>query len=309
MKKIVVLIPTYNEQENLIELTRRLAKVFNENKSYSFDILFADDGSTDDTCRIIIGLAKENPNIKYLFLSRNYGKEICLSAGIDAAYGDALICMDADMQDPPELITSFIAEWENGYEDVIAYRTRREGEGFFKKYTSNLFYRIIKKSTNIYIPPNSGDFRLLDKKCVDALKQFKEKQRYNKGIFSLIGFSKKLVPFERSRRYAGKTKYKIRSLVRLAINGITSFSTAPLKIATFLGVIGTFISVVFALVIIIKKVVHGDPVIGFPALITLISFLGSLQLVILGIIGEYIGIIFNEVKDRPNYIIGQTNIS
>ncbi|MCL2740224.1 MAG: glycosyltransferase family 2 protein, partial [Oscillospiraceae bacterium] len=245
--------------------------------------------------------------VKYVFLSRNFGKENCLVAGYDAFDGDALCVMDADMQDPPELLPKLIAEWENGADDVVAYRTKRDGEGFFKKFTSNMFYKVIKKFTKIEIPANSGDFRLMDKKCVEAMKLLQETQRYNKGLCSLIGFKKVLVPFEREKRFAGTSKFNFKKLLNLAIHGLMTFTTAPLRFATNIGIFGCLFTLFFFLYIAFKKIFFGDPIIGFPALITFIGFIGSLQFIILGIIGEYIGVIFNEVKKRPNYIVEKTN--
>lgn len=303
MKKISILIPAYNEEAVLEPLYHRLGKLANDNKSYDFEFLFVNDGSRDKTLELIKDFAKTDHRIAYVNLSRNFGKEIAMIAGLDHVTGDATVIIDADLQDPPELIPDMIENWEKGFDDVYARRVSREGETWFKKVSSELFYRILQKSTNIPIQIDTGDFRLLDKRCVEALRQFRESQRYTKGMFSWIGYKKKEITYKRDPRAAGETKWNYVKLINLAIDGITSFTTAPLRISSFVGAIISLVAFVYILFIIIKTTLFGDPVAGYPSLMAVILFLGGIQLLSLGIIGEYIGRIFIETKNRPLYFV------
>jgi len=303
MKKITILIPAYNEQEVLKPLIERLDKLATNNKSYNFEFLFVNDGSRDETLNIVKDYAKKDSRISYVNLSRNFGKEIAMIAGLDYTTGDATVIIDADLQDPPELIPEMIKLWKKGYDDVYAKRNSREGESWFKKTSSKLFYRILQKTTNIPIQIDTGDFRLLDRRCVEALKQLRESQRYTKGMFSWIGFNKKEITYDRDPRAAGATKWNYRKLFNFAIDGITSFTTAPLRLSSILGLIVSLIAFIFIIIIIAKTLIFSDPVAGYPSLMAVILFLGGLQLLSLGIIGEYIGRIFIEVKNRPLYFI------
>lgn len=237
MKKISLLIPAYNEHQVLVHLYQRLAKLANDNKSYEFEFLFVNDGSKDNTLDIIKNYASKDERVSYVNLSRNFGKEIAMIAGLDHVTGDATVILDADLQDPPELIPKMIKFWEDGYDDVYAKRRSREGETWFKKSTSKLYYQILQKTTHIPIQQDTGDFRLLDRRCVEALKEIRESQRYTKGMFSWIGFNKKEITYDRDPRAAGETKWNYRKLFNFAIDGLTSFTTAPLRISSIAGIL------------------------------------------------------------------------
>ncbi len=304
MKKISILIPAYNEQEVLEKLYHRLGKLANDNKSYDFEFLFVNDGSRDRTLEIIKEYAATDDRVAYVNLSRNFGKEIAMIAGLDHVTGDATVIIDADLQDPPELIPEMIKYWEEGFEDVYARRNVREGETWFKLFTANGYYWLMGLLTqSIKIPKNTGDFRLLDKRCVEALRQLRESERYTKGMFSWIGFKKKEITYNRDPRAAGKVKQNYRKLFGLAFDGITSFSTMPLRIASFLGAIISIVAFVFIIVVVVKTVMFGDQAAGYPSLMAVVLFLGGIQLLSLGIIGEYVGRIFIESKNRPLYFV------
>lgn len=307
MKKITILVPAYNEEEVLDQLYDRLKGVMNGLPDYQFEILFVNDGSKDQTLSIIKNLRAKDTRISYVNLSRNFGKEIAMIAGLDYATGDAVIIIDADLQDPPELIPEMIKYWEMGYDDVFAKRRSRAGETWLKKWTSATYYKVLQKMTRIPIQENTGDFRLLDRRCVEALKQLRETQRYTKGMFSWIGYNKKEILFDRDPRAAGETKWNYAKLVDLAIEGITSFTTAPLRWSAFFGIIISAFAFAFMIWIIIKTLLFGEPVAGYPSLMTVILFLGGIQLLSLGIIGEYLGRIFNESKHRPLYFVDEYN--
>ncbi len=303
MKKISILIPAYNEQEVLEHLYQRLGKLANDNRSYDFEFLFVNDGSRDKTLELIQSYAKIDNRVSYINLSRNFGKEIAMIAGFDYVTGDAMVIIDADLQDPPELIPRMIKYWEDGYDDVYAKRNSREGETWFKKSSSRWFYKILQKTTNIPIQIDTGDFRLLDRRCIEALKQIRETQRYTKGMFSWIGFNKKEITYDRDPRIAGSSKWNYLKLFNFAIDGITSFTTAPLRISSLFGFIISLISFVYIIVIVINTTIYGNSVAGYPSLMAVVLFLGGVQLLSLGVIGEYIGRIFNETKGRPLYFI------
>ena len=303
MKKITILIPAYNEEAVLPKLFDRLNLLALDQNKYRFEFLFVNDGSRDNTLEIIKSEAEKNSRVSYLNLSRNFGKEIAMIAGIDAVDADAMVIIDADLQDPPELIPQMIEWWEQGYDDVYAKRSSRAGESWFKKKTSAWFYRLLQKSTSIPIQRDTGDFRLLDRRCVDALKQFRESERYTKGMFSWIGYRKKEILYERDPRAAGETKWNYRKLINLAVDGITSFTTAPLRISTYLGFtvsLGAFFYILYLLIRPLFGVSTGG---GYSSLMAVILFLGGVQLLSLGVIGEYIGRIFNETKRRPLYFV------
>ncbi len=312
MKKISILIPAYNEEDVLETLYHRLGKLTNDIKSYEFEFLFADDGSTDDTLKMIKEYAETDDRIGYISLSRNFGKETAMIAGFDHVTGDAMVIIDADLQDPPELIPRMIKLWEEGYDDVYARRNIREGETWFKMFTANGYYWLLNKMTKtqlIKIPQNTGDFRLLDRRCIEALKQLRESERYTKGMYSWIGYKKKEITYNRSPRLAGEIKQNYRKLTNLAFDGITSFSTTPLRISTFLGIIVSVIAFIYLIYIIIKSAMFGDAVAGYPSMMAVVLFLGGVQLLSLGVIGEYIGRIFKESKDRPLYFIEESHVA
>ena len=307
MKKVSILIPAYNEEEVLYTLYDRLENVINKLNNYEFEVLLINDGSKDNTLNILRELRKRDKRMCYINLSRNYGKETAMIAGLDYVTGDCCIILDADLQDPPELIEEMLKYWEQGYDDVYAKRKSRAGESFMKKFTSSLFYKMLQKSTRIPIQKNTGDFRLLDRRCVDALRKFRESERYTKGMFSWIGFNKKEILFDRDPRVAGSTKWNYWKLIDLAIEGITSFTTKPLRISSFLCVIISFCAFVYIVIIIARTLIMGEAVKGYPSLMAVILFLGGVQLLSLGIIGEYIGRVFNETKRRPLYFVEEYN--
>ena len=302
-KMISILVPCYNEEAVIKTFYDRTQNVIATIPQYEFQFVFVNDGSTDSTIKIIHDLREKDTRVNYIDLSRNFGKEIAMIAGIDYLIGDAAIIMDADLQDPPELISEMIYWWEQGYKDVYAKRRSRAGETFFKKFSSHVFYRILQKVSSIPIQPDVGDFRLLDKECLNALRCMRESQRYTKGLFSWIGFEKKEILFDRDARAAGKTKWNYWKLINLAIEGLTSFTIVPLRLASLLGCILSILSIIYMLIIVVKTLVYGGDVAGYPSLISVILFIGGVQLLFLGIIGEYLGRIFNESKHRPLYLV------
>lgn len=304
---ISILVPCYNEEGALNLFYERTAAVIDSLQEYDFEILFVNDGSQDNTLSIMQELHRCDERVSYLNLSRNFGKEIAMIAGIDYLRGDAAIIMDADLQDPPELIPKMIYWWQQGYDDVSAKRSSRAGESFFKKWTSHTFYRILQHLTDIPIQPDVGDFRLLDRQCLDAVRLMRESQRYNKGIFSWIGFRKKEVLFARQARISGRSKWNYWKLLNLAIEGITSFSIAPLRMASFMGCLLALLSILYMAYIVIRTLLYGGDVPGYPSLVSIILFIGGIQLLFLGIIGEYLGRIFNESKCRPLYFVKDYN--
>ena len=303
MKIVTVLIPAYNEEEVLGFLFDRLDGLATSIKNYKFEFLFVNDGSRDNTLEIIKSQAKKDSRVSYINLSRNFGKEIAMIAGIDHVRGDAMVIIDADLQDPPELIPEMIKHWEEGYDDVYARRSSREGETWLKKKTSEMYYKILQSSTNIPIQIDTGDFRLLDRRCIDALKQFRESQRNTKAMFSWIGYKKKEILYNRDPRLAGTTKWNYRKLFNLAIDGITSFTTAPLRIATITGLLISAISFLYIIYLLVRPLFGVSTGAGYSSTLAVILFMGGVQMLFLGIIGEYIGRIFNETKNRPLYFI------
>ncbi|MBC2166943.1 glycosyltransferase family 2 protein [Listeria booriae] len=303
MKQICILIPTYNEQEALPYLYERLNRITNQLTNYAFTFLFVNDGSTDDTLATIKKLKQQDYRVRFVNLSRNYGKEIAMIAGFDHACADATILLDADLQDPPEIIVQMLEYWECGYEDVYAKRISRKGETWFKKWSSKKYYEVLQKMATIDIPKDTGDFRLLDRKCVEALKEIRETQRYTKGLFSFVGFKKKEILFERDARVAGSTKWNYKKLFQLAIDGITSFSVAPLRLASIAGAGILVITILTLLFIFIESIFLGRAPTGTMGIVTVILFLGGVQLISIGLLGEYIGRIFMETKNRPLYFV------
>lgn len=303
MKKVTILVPCYNEQESLPALYERLRLLMNGNASFCWEVLFVNDGSKDNTIELIKQLHYDDSRISYIDLSRNYGKEAAMLAGFDYATGDCMVIMDADLQHPPELIPKMLSFWEEGYDDVYAKRKSRGKESLMRKLLSLLYYKILQKTTRVEILQNVGDFRLLDRKCINILKDLRESQRYTKGMFCWIGFNKREIEFEQCDRLAGESSWNFCSLLSLAIEGITSFTTAPLRLSTIIGLVISIIAFIYMCYIITKTVIFGDPVQGFPTLMITILFLGGVQLLSLGIIGEYLGRIFYETKNRPVYVI------
>lgn len=302
-KKVTILVPAYNEQEVLPMLYDRIKKIMDDLNNYDFEILFVNDGSKDNTLKIIRELRGKDNRVCYVNLSRNYGKETAMIAGLDYMKGDCVVLIDADLQDPPELIPEMITYWEEGYDDVYAKRRSRQGETFLKKFTSWGYYRVLQHMTRIEIQKDTGDFRLLDRRCVEALKQMRESERYTKGLFSWIGYNKKEILYDRDSRAAGKTKWNYKQLVNLSIDGITSFTTSPLRLAAKTGIVVSLVGFLYMLVIIFKTLFFGIDVAGYASMMVVILFLGGLQLIFLGVIGEYLGRAFYETKGRPLYFI------
>jgi glycosyltransferase involved in cell wall biosynthesis len=301
------MIPAYNEEDVLEQLYEKLTFVIEAIPNYDFELLFVNDGSKDRTLEIIKEMRETDHRISYVDLSRNFGKEIGMMAGFDYAKGDAVIIIDADLQDPPELIPEMIKYWEQGYDDVFAKRRSRAGETWMKKWTAKTFYRVLQKITKIPVQENTGDFRLLDRRCIEALRTLRETQRYTKGMFSWIGYNKKEILFDRNPRAAGETKWNYKKLMDLAIEGITSFTTAPLRLSTYFGFTISLCAFIYMMFIIAKTLVIGEMVQGYPSLMTVMLFLGGIQLISLGIIGEYLGKIFTETKHRPLYFVDEYN--
>lgn len=306
-KKVSILVPCYNEEASLSLLYSELKKIIDQEKKYVWEILFVNDGSKDNTINIIKEFRENDSTISYVDLSRNFGKENAMLAGFDYAIGDCVIIMDADLQDPPSLIPDMLKFWEEGYDDVYAKRKSRGKESWVRKQLSMLFYSILQKSTRFEVLKNVGDFRLLDRCCIEALKKLRESERYTKGMFCWIGYKKKEIIFDRCDRVAGKSNWNLFSLFNLAIEGITSFTTTPLRFASIFGFIIAFLAFVLMIYYFVKTLIWGDVIQGFPTLVTIILFLGGIQLLSIGIMGEYLGRIFNETKNRPVYIAKEYN--
>lgn len=307
MKTITIIIPCYNEAQSLPLLHAELCKLSEAESGYNWEYLFINDGSSDTTIDELEKLHAQDKRCNYVDLSRNYGKEVALLAGFDYATGDCAVIMDADLQHPPHVVHEMLRKWELGYDDVYARRKSRGKESWLRKRLSLAYYRLLSKSTRLDVLPNVGDFRLLDRRCIDALRQLREQSRYTKGMYCYIGFKKTFVEFETQDRVAGQSSMSYSVLVRLAMEGLTAYTTSPLQWATGIGIIVSLISFLYALWVIIKTIVWGDPVAGFPTLMIAILFLGGVQLLSLGIIGEYLGRVFNETKNRPVYFVQSFN--
>jgi glycosyltransferase involved in cell wall biosynthesis len=297
-----IIVPMYNEGENVNVFYEKLTEIL-VSHSYDYEIICINDGSKDDTMERLRSLANRDRRIKVINLSRNFGKEIAMSAGLKYSKSDIVIPIDADLQDPPEVIPLLIEKWKEGYDVVYATRIKRDGETWLKKATAHTFYRIMGKMTRFEIPADTGDFRLMTKQVVEALNQLPEQHRFMKGLFSWVGFKQTSVTYYREPRYAGKSSFNYWKLWNFAIEGITSFSFAPLQFATYLGLLIAVLSLVYATYLVIATVTLGNPVPGYPSLMVAILFFGGVQLITLGVIGEYIGRIYNESKRRPLFLV------
>jgi glycosyltransferase involved in cell wall biosynthesis len=297
-----VVIPMFNEAEIVGTMHRRLTAVM-RTLGAPWEAIYVNDGSTDASLRIVEVLRQADSHIAVVNLSRNFGKEIATTAGLDHAQGDAVIVIDADLQDPPEVIPRLVAAWRAGYDMVYAQRRRREGESWLKKATAAGFYRVMRQVGEVPLPSNVGDFRLMSRRVVDAVQQLREHHRFMKGLFAWVGFPSTAVVYDREPRGAGRSKWSFWQLWNLAIEGITSFSVGPLKLATYLGLAVALFAVVFGAQLILRTLLFGNPVAGYPSLMAVILFLGGTQLVTLGIIGEYLGRVSNETKRRPLYLV------
>ena len=302
-KKILSIVtPAYNEAENLGEFYSRVINA-TDNLNLEIEIIYINDGSQDSTIDIITKQRQIDNRITIIDLSRNFGKEIALTAGLDYSSGDAVIVIDADLQDPPELIPKLVEKWREGYDVVNAKRIKRKGESLLKKVMSYIYYRLLFYLSDINVPRDTGDFRLLNKNALDALLKLREKHRYMKGLFVWVGFKQKEIEYEREARFRGKTKWGFFSLFNLAFDGLTSFSIMPLRLASTIGFLSALIGFFYGAVIVFKTLFFHEPVAGFTSLVVLVTFFGGIQLLSIGIIGEYIGRIFNETKNRPLYVV------
>ncbi|MDT8385521.1 MAG: glycosyltransferase family 2 protein [Gammaproteobacteria bacterium] len=302
-QRLAVVVPVFNEEAVLAEFHQRLAGVLDGLEMKS-EIIYVNDGSVDGSLIELQRLMATDARIALVDLSRNFGKEIAMTAGLDHAQGDAVVVIDADLQDPPELIPQLIEHWQAGYDVVYAQRTSRRGESAFKKTTAHLFYRLMQKLSRVHIPRDTGDFRLLSRRAVAALSGLREQHRFMKGLFAWIGYPQKAVPYQRDARYGGgATKWSYVGLWNFAIEGITSFSTIPLKVATYLGTLTALGAFLFGMFMVVKTVFYGNPVPGYPSLLVVVLFLGGIQLMALGVIGEYLGRMFDETKGRPLYLL------
>jgi len=299
-----VVVPVYNEKEVLVDFHERITHVL-DNLSLAAEIIYVNDGSLDDTLSILNKIREQDVRVAIVDLSRNFGKEIAMTAGLHKADGDAVIVIDADLQDPPELIPSLIDEWQNGYDVIYAKRAKREGESAFKKLTAHLFYRLMGMIGQIKIPEDTGDYRLLSRRAVDALNTLGEHHRFMKGLFTWIGYRQKAVMYDRDPRHAGESKWNYWHLWNFAIEGITSYSSAPLKLASYLGLLTALGAFSYGIFIVIRTILYGDPVQGYPSMVVIVLFLGGVQLMSIGVLGEYVGRIFTETKQRPLYFINK----
>jgi glycosyltransferase involved in cell wall biosynthesis len=306
--KYSIVIPVFNEVDNLPELYRRLQATA-EKVGESWEWIFINDGSTDGSLEMLKSLRKNDSRIRIIDFVRNFGHQIAATAGMDIAEGEAVIVMDADLQDPPEVIPDLIARWKEGYEVVYGIRSERLGETWLKEFTAKLFYRIIFRITDIKIPLDTGDFRLLDQTVVATLKQMRERHRFLRGMSAWVGFKQIGVPYQRQARFAGKTKYPFNKMIRLALNAITSFSYFPLQLATYLGFFCAIMAAVAILIVIVLRLSRPDAFFGQASTLIAVLFLGGVQLICIGILGEYIGRIYDEVKGRPLYIVREDSES
>ncbi len=303
-KLLSIVVPVYNEQEVIDETFKRLSAVF---KDYFMNIeyIFINDGSKDNTYFKLGEIAKNNPEVRIINFARNFGHQIAITAGMDYAKGDAVVIIDADLQDPPEVILQMVEKWQEGYEVVYGKRLKRDGETIFKKFTAKMFYRFLDSMTDVKLPVDVGDFRLIDRKVCNAMKSLPERSRYVRGLVSWVGFKQTSVEYKREKRFAGETKYPLKKMIKLAGDGIFSFSYKPLKLATFAGMLVSAFSFIYLIVVLIQKFVKNDVASGWASSMAVSLFFNGVMLIVLGIMGEYVGRIYEEVKARPLYIVGE----
>lgn len=299
-----IVVPAYNEEEVLPQFHARLAAALAA-IGLSWEVVYVNDGSKDGTLAVMLGLQAQDHRVSVLNLSRNFGKEIALTAGLDHARGaEAVVVIDADLQDPPEVIPDLIAAWRQGFDIAYAQRNTRAGETWLKKATASAFYRLMQRiSGKVHLPPDTGDFRLMSRRALDALLKLREQHRFMKGLFAWIGFPAIAVRYDRAPRAAGTTKWNYWKLWNFSLEGITSFTVAPLKVATYIGLITAICALLYLAQLIFRTIFFGNPVAGYPSLLAVTLFLGGVQMMMLGIIGEYLGRIFNETKGRPLYLV------
>lgn len=296
-----VVVPAYNEAAGIGAFHHRLAQVMNHLGAW--EVIYVNDGSDDATLVLLHALRHDDPHVAVLNLSRNFGKEIATTAGLDHAAGDAVIVIDADLQDPPEVIPALVTAWRDGYDMAYAQRCARIGESRLKRVTAHLFYRLMQRTGRVKLPHDTGDFRLMSRRVVDAVRQLRERHRFMKGLFAWVGFSCHAVPYQRDARHAGRSSWTYWRLWNLALEGITGFTVMPLKLATYLGLLVAAFATAYGLQVVIKTLLFGNPVAGYPSLMTMVLLLGGMQLMTLGVMGEYLGRIFNETKQRPLYLV------
>jgi dolichol-phosphate mannosyltransferase len=297
-----IIAPIYNEKESLPELLRRVGAVM-DGLGETWELILVDDGSSDGSTDQIRALAAQDEHIRPVIFARNFGHQIAVTAGLDYSRGDAVVIIDADLQDPPEVISEMVAKWREGFEVVFAVRTEREGESWFKLFTASLFYRLIFRITDVKIPLDTGDFRLMDRKVVDVMNSMHERHRFLRGMSAWVGFRQTGVNYKRASRFAGETKYPFRKMFKLALNAITGFSYFPLQVATYIGFVAAGLSLLFIPVVIIERLIGDRAFLGQATTLVAVLFLGGVQLICVGILGEYIGRIYDEVKGRPLYIV------
>lgn len=299
-----IIAPVYNEAESLPVLYQRVKEVM-DTSGEPWELVLVDDGSKDGSTDMIRSLAKQDERVRPIIFARNFGHQIAVTAGLDYSRGQAVIIIDSDLQDPPEVILDLIAKWREGFEVVYAVRAEREGETWFKTFTASLFYRLIYQITDVKIPLDTGDFRLMDRKVVNVMNSMREKHRFLRGMSAWVGFKQTGVPYKRAARFAGSTKYPFRKMFRLALNAITGFSYFPLQVATYLGFIAALISIIAIPIVVIGRLAGNGAFFGQATTLIAVLFLGGVQLICVGILGEYIGRIYDEVKGRPLYIVSQ----
>ncbi len=303
--EFTIVAPVYNEIESLAEFYTCIAEVMDQTGEM-WELVLVDDGSTDGSTQLMKDIARKDPRVRLVIFARNFGHQIAVTAGLDFSRGNAVVVIDADLQDPPEVILELIARWREGYQVVYAVREEREGETWFKTFTASMFYRLIYKITEVKIPQDSGDFRLLDRTVVNVMNQMREKHRYLRGMSSWVGFRQIGVPYKRAARYAGVSKYPLKKMIKLAFNAITGFSFLPLQLATYLGFLVTGLSILALIVIIVLRLTGSPVLMGQATTLMAVLFLGGVQLISLGIIGEYLGRVYDEVKGRPLYIVAES---
>lgn len=307
---LTVIVPAYNEQEVLLEFHGRMSAVCDQLAShFDTELLYVNDGSSDRTQELINQLCQQDARVSAIELSRNFGKEAAMTAGFDHAKGDAVVIIDADLQDPPELIVEMVHHWQAGYDVVYAQRTVRDGESWLKKTTASAFYRLIGRIAKVNIPKDTGDFRLMSRRAVDSLNLLREQHRFMKGLFAFVGYPQKALLYHRDARAAGESKFNFWKLWNFALEGITSFTIAPLKMASYIGVTTAVAAFVYGLYVVLKTLIVGETVPGYPSLMVAILFMGGVQLLFIGILGEYMGRVYNETKARPLYFIHQYHLA
>ncbi len=305
-KKLVsIIVPCFNEEEVIYETFKRLTNFCETQKNINTEIIFVDDGSKDNTVNILKKFTDKSQYVRSIFLARNFGHQIAVTAGIESSRGDAVAIIDADLQDPPEVINEMIKKWEEGFDVIYGQRIDRKGESFFKKLTAKAFYRILNLLSDVDIPLDTGDFRLISKEVVNCLKKMPEKDRFLRGMISWVGFKQVALPYRRAERFAGKSKYPLRKMIRFAADGILSFSTKPLQLSIAFGTISAIVSLLVILYALFVRIFTNTWVTGWTAIMIAVLFIGGVQLLCIGILGNYIGRIYNESKNRPLYLVRQ----